>query len=96
MPPLVYELFAIYIGVISLISIILTAYDKHAAKKRPDRRVPEARLMLFSALGGSVCMYITMQLIRHKTKHIKFMLGIPLIMIAQAVALYAAYYFLIA
>ena len=95
MPPLVYELLAIYVAIISLISVIITVYDKHAAKKHPDRRVPEARLMLFSALGGSVCMYITMQLIRHKTKHIKFMLGIPLIMIAQAVALYAVYYFVI-
>ncbi len=95
MPPLVYELFFIYIAIISLISIILTVYDKYAAKNRPERRVPEARLMLYSALGGSVCMYVTMQIIRHKTKHTKFMLGIPLIMIAQAIALYAVYYFII-
>ena len=32
-------------------------------------------------------MYITMLLIRHKTKHIKFMLGIPIIMVFQAVLL---------
>ena len=50
-------------------------------------RVPEAALLLLSALGGSLAMYITMLLIRHKTKHIKFMLGIPIIMVFQAVLL---------
>jgi uncharacterized membrane protein YsdA (DUF1294 family) len=35
-------------------------------------------------LGGSVAMFITMQIIRHKTKHVKFMLGIPVIMVLQA------------
>jgi uncharacterized membrane protein YsdA (DUF1294 family) len=39
--------------------------------------------MLISALGGSVTMLVTMLVIRHKTRHIKFMLGIPLIIIAQ-------------
>ena len=46
-----------------------------------------AALLLLSALGGSLAMYITMLLIRHKTKHIKFMLGIPIIMVFQAVLL---------
>ena len=36
-----------------------------------------------AALGGSVAMYITMQTIRHKTQHPKFMIGIPAIMILQ-------------
>jgi uncharacterized membrane protein YsdA (DUF1294 family) len=46
-------------------------------------RIPEKVLLLFSALGGSVAMFITMLIIRHKTKHVKFMLGIPIIMIVQ-------------
>ena len=70
----------ILICVMSLISIYITIYDKAMAKKG-RRRIPEATLLLFSALGGSLAMYITMQLIRHKTKHIKFMLGIPIIMV---------------
>ena len=55
--------------------------------KKGGWRVPEALLLLLSALGGSLAMYITMLLIRHKTKHIKFMLGIPIIMVFQAVLL---------
>ena len=78
----------IYFIAISLFSVIFTVYDKKAAVKRPDRRVPEAKLLLLSLLGGSFAMYITMQSIRHKTCHIKFMLGIPLIMILQIAAVY--------
>lgn len=81
----------IYFLVISLFSVIFTIYDKRASVKRPDRRVPEAKLILLSLLGGSLAMYITMQSIRHKTKHIKFMLGIPLIMILQIAAVYLAF-----
>ena len=77
----------IYLAVISLISIIVTIYDKKIAGTG-KRRVPEATLLMWSALGGSVAMYITMHIIRHKTQHKKFMIGIPLIMILQAAAIY--------
>lgn len=70
----------------SLISIIVCIYDKIAAKHNPKHRTREATLLLLSALGGSVAMFITMLLIRHKTKHVKFMVGIPLIMLVQAAA----------
>jgi uncharacterized membrane protein YsdA (DUF1294 family) len=83
-----------YIAIISLISIIVCIYDKGISKKnRVELRIPEATLLLLSALGGSVAMFVTMLLVRHKTKHVKFMLGIPLIMIAQAAAVFAVYYF---
>lgn len=72
--------------VTSLVSIFVTIHDKRMAK-RDGWRVPEATLLLLSALGGSVSMLVTMLLIRHKTKHIKFMLGIPIIIVFQAVFL---------
>lgn len=70
---------------ISLISVIVTAADKVKAK-HGSRRVPEATLMLLSVLGGSLAMLITMIIIRHKTKHPKFMVGIPVIIVLQIVA----------
>lgn len=79
----------IYLAVISLIAVIVTCYDKIAAKKRPKHRTPEATLLFISMLGGSVAMYITMQLIRHKTKHMKFMVGIPVIIALQIAAVVA-------
>ncbi|MBQ8642992.1 MAG: DUF1294 domain-containing protein [Clostridia bacterium] len=76
----------VYLAVVSLAAVIVTVSDKHKAKAGAWR-VPEAALLLLSALGGSAAMYLTMHLIRHKTKHIKFMLGIPLIMVFQIVIL---------
>ncbi len=73
----------IYLGIISLISIVVCIYDKFAAKHNPRHRTREATLLLLSALGGSVAMFITMQIIRHKTKHVKFMVGIPVIFVLQ-------------
>lgn len=73
---------AIYLILINLIAVIVTIYDKLCAVKR-RWRIKESTLLLLSALGGSISMYITMLLIRHKTRHKRFMLGIPLILIFQ-------------
>lgn len=83
----------VYLAVISLIAVVVTCYDKVAAKKLPKHRTPEATLLFISALGGSVAMYFTMQLIRHKTKHKKFMIGIPVIFVLQVAAIAAVIYF---
>ena len=79
-----------YFLVISVVSIIVCIYDKFASKHATKHRTRESTLLLLSAIGGSVAMYVTMQLIRHKTKHPKFMVGIPLIIIAQIAAIVAA------
>ena len=75
---------AVYITVISAVSVAVCIYDKFAAKIAKRHRTREAFLLLLSALGGSVAMFATMLLIRHKTKHLKFMLGIPAMMPIQA------------
>ena len=54
-------------------------------------RTRESTLLLLSALGGSVAMLATMLIIRHKTKHVKFMLGIPLMILLQAAAVIALF-----
>jgi len=72
----------IYLAVISVLSIVVTVYDKIISKKG-GYRIPEQTLLMLSAIGGSFAMLITMVLIRHKTKHIKFMAGIPLIIALQ-------------
>ena len=83
-----------YLAIISLISIIVCIYDKKISKKnRVELRIPEKTLLLLSAFGGSVAMLITMLIIRHKTKHVKFMLGIPLIIVIQACAVYLLFHF---
>ena len=90
---MVLKIILIYLAVISLVSVITTAWDKFCAK-RNMWRVPEKTLIIMSILGGSVAMYITMKMIRHKTKHPKFMVGIPVIIILQIAAVAAVWYFL--
>ena len=84
----------LYLAAISLISVIVTCYDKIAAKKLPKHRTPEKTLLLLSALGGSLVMYITMQIIHHKTQQKKFMIGIPVIMGIQIILIILYFYFL--
>ena len=74
-----------WIDVISLVSVIVTIVDKLKAVHN-GWRIKESTLLILSALGGSVAMYITMQIIRHKTRKLKFMLGIPAIFILQVAA----------
>lgn len=63
--------------IISVIAIAVTVYDK-IASKTSSRRVSEKALMSIGLLGGALVMLVTMLIIRHKTRHIKFMLGLPL------------------
>ena len=79
---------------ISLVAVILTAYDKIAAKRLPRHRVPEATLLLLAILGGSLPMYIAMQILHHKTLHKKFMIGIPIILAVQIVLMILYFYFM--
>jgi len=76
-----------YLVLINILAIAFCIYDKYAAKKRLWR-ISENTLIAVSILGGSVMMLLCMYLIRHKTKHKKFMLGIPIIIILQAVCIW--------
>lgn len=71
------------LAVLSLAAVIVTVVDKLAAV-RHRRRVSEQALLTVAAFGGSLAMYLTMLVIRHKTKHPQFMIGLPLIMLLQA------------
>ncbi len=82
-----------YFVAISAISFLITVYDKYASRHKKLIRIPENLLFGVAAIGGSVVMYVMMLLIRHKTKHKNFMIGIPLIIVVQGLIL-LAYYFI--
>ena len=67
----------IYIILISIIASALTVIDKGRAKKG-KWRIPETTLMLAGLFGGAFAEYFTMKRIHHKTRHSKFMIGLPL------------------
>lgn len=73
----------------NIIGMCVTMTDKERA--RHDRtRIPERTLMLLGFLGGAPMMWVTMLLIRHKTRRAKFMIMMPLLTLAHA----ALFYFL--
>lgn len=80
------ELFIYYILAINVVTFIVYGIDKYKAKKNLWR-IPEATLLLLAALGGSVGAWLGMGIWRHKTKHLKFIIGIPLILLLQFTAL---------
>ena len=87
-------IFFAYIIVVSICSIVVCIYDKKISKRNNVKlRIPEKSLFIWSAIGGSVAMYITMQLMRHKTKHVSFMEGIPVIFVLQVALIGALAYF---
>lgn len=71
------KLVIIYVIVISVITVILTVYDK-AAAKAGKWRIPEATLLILGLAGGALAELLIMCIIRHKTKHAKFMVVLPL------------------
>jgi len=79
------EYLFIYLILINIIAICVTVSDKHRAVKH-KWRIPESTLLILSALGGSFSMLVTMRVIHHKTKHKKFMIGIPVIIFLQLIA----------
>ncbi len=84
------ELLFVYFCSIQLIAVILTVKDKKNSVKG-KWRISEKTLLLTGFLGGASSMYITMLMIRHKTKHIKFMLLLPLMILLHTVIFYIAF-----
>ena len=79
-----------YFIAVSVIGALVCIYDKLAAPCG-WKRVPERTLFFWALIGGGPGVYLTMLLIRHKTLHRSFMLGIPAIMVFQVVIIIGIY-----
>ena len=81
------KLLPLYLLTVNAAAFLLMLIDKQKAKKH-KWRIPEATLMGTAALGGSIGALAGMYTFRHKTKHPKFTIGIPAILIAHLVIAY--------
>lgn len=72
----------IYLAVINAVTFLLYGIDKLKAKKNAWR-IKESTLLIFALIGGSLGALAGMYAFHHKTKHLKFKLGVPLILILQ-------------
>lgn len=79
MADLTYLLY-IYLAAANIVSFVMFGIDKSRAKRRAWR-ISEAALLISAAVGGSVGAIAGMIVFRHKTKHLKFLIGLPLILI---------------
>lgn len=76
------KILVIYLLVINFIGFIIMFIDKQRAIHK-EWRIPEKNLIGISVIGGSIGMLIGMSTFRHKTKHMKFTIGVPFILLIQ-------------
>jgi len=84
------KIFNIYFLIISFITFFLMYIDKQKAINH-EWRIPEATLITLSLIGGSIGTYLGMYTFRHKTKHPKFTIGVPICIMLNILL----YYFLL-
>ena len=72
----------LYLIAINVITFLIYGLDKWKAK-RDAWRIKESTLLLLAVIGGSVGALLGMQVFRHKTKHVQFTVGVPVILLAQ-------------
>ena len=75
----------IYLIIINAAAFIILGIDKRRAVKN-RWRIAESTLFLLALIGGSIGALAGMRVFHHKTKHFRFVLGIPLILILQIAA----------
>lgn len=81
------EVVLIYLLTINALGFLLMTVDKYKARKNLWR-IPESTLMTIALIGGSIGSLMGMYTVRHKTKHLKFTLGIPVILVLQIVVVF--------
>lgn len=79
------HILTLYLLIINAAGFLLMLADKYKAKKKLWR-IPEATLIGVAVLGGSIGVLAGMYTVRHKTRHLKFTLGVPVILAVQLLA----------
>ena len=83
-----------YLLIVNVLAFIIYGFDKDQARKA-GRRIPEATLLIWAGIGGSIGAWMGMKLWHHKTLHKKFKYGIPILItmqVAFVVYMYTNYF----
>ena len=95
--------FIYYVAAINIIALVMMGIDKSIAIKngkkkntcsknsKESSRIPEATLIMLAVMLGSVGAFLGMQIFRHKTKHLKFTIGVPLCFVLNCIIVYFMY-----
>lgn len=76
-----------YLMIVNALGLLLMLADKQKARKK-RWRIPEATLMGVAAIGGSAGVFLGMYLFRHKTRHPKFTVGVPLLLMLHGILIF--------
>lgn len=76
------KIFTIYLIFMNVCTFFIFRWDKRKARHH-QFRISEFTLLSLAVLGGAFGAYVAMYYYRHKTKHLKFALGVPLIITLQ-------------
>lgn len=76
------QIVVIYLIIMNILGFFAMGLDKHQAKMG-NRRIPENTLFGFTLLGGGIGTIAGMYVFHHKTKKLKFKIGMPLILILE-------------
>ena len=79
-----WDVFAIVVAFWNIITFALYGADKQKARKQ-KRRISEVTLILCAFLMGGAGALLGMSVFRHKTKHLKFKLLVPIALILNIV-----------
>ena len=74
----------IYLFVVNIVGFFAMGIDKAKAKKKAWR-IQEKTLLMIAVLGGAIGVWLGMEIFRHKTKHLRFKYGVPLIFIIEVI-----------
>lgn len=80
-----------YLVIINVVTFMAYAMDKRKARKR-KWRIPEKTLLFFAVIGGSVGALLGIHILHHKTKHLKFTVGVPVVLMIQIGAILYLYF----
>ena len=74
----------VYLVAVNVVTFALFAWDKYCATHN-KWRIRESTLLFWSAIGGALGAGLAMEIYHHKTLHLKFKFGVPLLLFAQII-----------
>ncbi len=75
-----------YLGAVNLAAFAAYGWDKTKAKRK-QWRISEKSLLLLAAIGGSLGAFLGMHVFHHKTRKLKFSMGMPILLLVHAAIL---------